>query len=266
MGTKSVISKDELSISKRVSEVFQPRGGYLRPSQFEKISFSSNVNDLNTVENISFAQIGLVVDHLTKFTIESSVEEAFADSIEGAKVIGEIEKGQQILKHIVGINDDKSIQYAAMMTGYDIILRADSFSFKSVDSIRADKNTCENIHEMVMRSTRFFDRYGPIEACGLTFEGGYTEYVCSGKSGFVTHDTLWDLKVSKQRLLPRQTLELLVRWRMGLHSVHRTMFSGIRYLGVYNPRADIASRVDIRAISELVIDTVDHEIIGYKTE
>ena len=58
------------------------------------------------------------------------------------------------------------------------------------------------------------------------------------------------------------TLQLLMYWRMGLHSIH-TEFQGIKYLGIYNPRTNEACRIAVDDIPEDVIAEVEKEVIGY---
>ena len=48
------------------------------------------------------------------------------------------------------------------------------------------------------RSLAFWKEYGPITQDGFTFEGGYTDIVSSGDGDYLTEDTLWDFKVSKE--------------------------------------------------------------------
>lgn len=73
---------------------------------------------------------------------------------------------------------------------------------------------------MVGRAIEFFDSYGPKIADHLTFKGGYTGHVTNGDGDFLTEDTLWDFKVSKQNLSSKSVLQLLIYWRLGLHSIH----------------------------------------------
>ena len=61
------------------------------------------------------------------------------------------------------------------------------------------------------------------------FEGGYTNTVSAGDGDFTTADTLWDFKVSKMPVKKENTLQLLMYWRMGLHSIHPE-FLKIKYL------------------------------------
>ena len=64
------------------------------------------------------------------------------------------------------------------------------------------------------------DRVGPVVWEGFTFDGGYTDRVTSGDGDLLTADGLWDLKVSRWPPNPTYTLQLLVYWRLGLHSTH----------------------------------------------
>ena len=51
----------------------------------------------------------------------------------------------------------------------------------------------------------------PIDISGITFEGGYSSVIVSGDADFITKDTLWDFKVSKNSPTSKQTLQLLIR-------------------------------------------------------
>ena len=108
----------------------------------------------------------------------------------------------------------------------------------------------------------FLDIYGPKTLDGFTFEGGYTDTVSYGDGDFTTPDALWDFKVSKLPIKKEHTLQLLMYWRMGLHSVHPE-FQSIRYLGIFNPRTNTASRLSVDSISVGIIEEVEKDVIGY---
>lgn len=107
-----------------------------------------------------------------------------------------------------------------------------------------------------------FDEYGPVVWDGFDFEGGYTDRITSGSGDFLTADTLWDFKVSSYRPNPMYTLQLLVYWRMGLHSVHDE-YRMVRRLGFFNPRRDEVWLLDVDRIDGRLVDWTDHELIGY---
>lgn len=65
------------------------------------------------------------------------------------------------------------------------------------------------------RGIKFFDQYGPITLDGFVFVGGYTDIVSSGDGDFLTKDTLWDFKVSKDKPKSAHTLQLLMYYIMG---------------------------------------------------
>lgn len=115
---------------------------------------------------------------------------------------------------------------------------------------------------MVQRAMNFIDLYGPIILDGLTFEGGYTQTVMTGDGDYMTADTIWDFKVSKRPVQKEHTLQLLMYWRMGLHSIHPE-YKNIKYLGIYNPRIDKAYRLSPLEIPADVIMKVESDVIGY---
>lgn len=96
----------------------------------------------------------------------------------------------------------------------------------------------------------------------VDFEGGYTDRITSGSGDFLTGDTLWDFKVSGYPPNPRYTLQLLIYWRMGLHSVHPE-YQSIRRLGFFNPRRNEVWLLDVDRITPELIDWTDRELIGY---
>lgn len=156
--------------------------------------------------------------------------------------------------------DDISITNAIKLTGFDVGYRA-SFGYKPVSEIKPDQATVQNMRTMVERSLHFLDVYGPKLLDGFTFEVGYTDTVRTGDGNFTTADTLWNFKVSKAKV-KKYTLQLLMYWRMVLHSVHPE-FQSIKYLGIYNPRLNQVYRISVADIPEDVIMEVEEKVIGY---
>lgn len=94
--------------------------------------------------------------------------------------------------------------------GYDVCFRAGIIGYRPVKEIMPDAPTIENIRTMVNRCLNFWEEYGPVIVDGFTFEGGYTDIVSSGDGDYLTRDTLWDLKVSKEAPKNKYTLQLLM--------------------------------------------------------
>ena len=150
-------------------------------------------------------------------------------------------------------------------TGMDLrpaaVLEADA---ARIDELRRrrDPMAVTTRIRMVARSRAFLDEYGPVVWEGFDFEGGYTDRITSGSGDFLTGDTLWDFKVSGYPPNPRYTLQLLIYWRMGLHSVHPE-YQSIRRLGFFNPRRNEVWLLDVDRITPELIDWTDRELIGY---
>lgn len=135
--------------------------------------------------------------------------------------------------------------------------------YKPVEEIKPDSDTIENIVIMVKRSLTFWKEYGPITKDGFTFEGGYTDIVSSGDGDYLTEDTLWDFKVSKEEPKSKYTLQLLMYYIMGGHSIHPE-FQKIEKRGIFNPRKNKVYIAEISSINPEVIEKVSQDIIGYK--
>ena len=257
------------SVTQRISEITQPRGGYLKPSEFECIELDDS-NELCEEENIHASLVGLVVDYMTRFVMGTNLKEAFIISIEGAKRAekfgrkGSIKAIDSYLSNITGVNK-KSIINACKAVTFDVWFRnlPAAINAKSGDEIEPDSNTINNIKIMIERSVSFWDEYGPITVDGFTFEGGYTKTIDSGDGDYLTESTLWDFKVSKQGLKSSHTLQLLIYYIMGKHS-NKEEFKNITRLGVYNPRTNKVYLKDVEDISQEVIDEVSSDVIGYK--
>ena len=70
------------SVTSRVKEIKQPRGGYIKPSMFSKTVFDDGIV-LNESENVHASIIGMVVDYMTRFLMTGNAEDAFRISITG---------------------------------------------------------------------------------------------------------------------------------------------------------------------------------------
>ncbi|QNQ82909.1 hypothetical protein FP435_00460 (plasmid) [Lactobacillus sp. PV037] len=256
------------SVTKRISKVKQPRGGYVNKKALTATQFEDNIS-LNEKENIHASLVGLVVDYMTRFMMGTPKKEAFSISINGAMALDswtegkvELQNALALLKNIKGLDKD-SIIAACKIVGYDVCYRAGIMGYKPVEEINPDKSTIENIITMINRSLVFWKKYGPITKDGFTFEGGYTDIISTGDGDYLTKDTLWDFKVSKTEPTTKHTLQILVYYLMGNHSIHTELFKDIKKLGLYNPRLNKMYTVEINSIPEEVMNEVSHKIIGY---
>ena len=268
------------SVTQRIKQINQPYGGYLKPSMFKTRQLNSKDN-LYPGENINPGIVGMAVDYLTRFILTNNKEEAFKISLDGAVIAQEnnvknaIEHANKLLGAIKDL-DDESIVNACALVGYDVWFRNTKAAILANNNIPKipDSHTIENIRIMVKRSLDFFEQYGPITKNGFTFQanseelitdkqnGGYTLTVDSGDGDFLTKDTLWDFKVSKNKLKNEQTLQLLMYWIMGQHS-QQNIYKNIDKLGIYNPRLNVVYLLEVDKIPQDIIKAVEDYVICY---
>lgn len=278
------------SVTGRINAIKQPRGGYIKPSEFEAIVIDDNIT-LNTEENVHGSIVGMVVDYLTRYLMGTDIVEAFRISLQGAVMaekMGGVKKAlataDKLLKGIKGL-DDNSVINACKLVTFDVWFRnpLGAMMAKGYNETNPDKATIENIQILVKRSISFFEKYGPVTKDGFTFEpvdadnkahekmmktgkgsfGGYTATVDSGDGDFLTADTLWDFKVSKTKPTNKHTLQLLMYWIMGRHS-GQDIFKSITKLGIFNPRLNTVYLLEMSKVPSDIIETVEREVICYE--
>lgn len=251
------------SVTSRTSKVKQPYGGYLPVKTMDKIQFEDK-NQLNNTKDM-FATpsiIGLAVDYLTRLMMGYNKKEVFNISLRGARLIKKTNKALHLLKNINGLTRT-SIVSACKLVGFDSVVRAGPMTYKPVENIEPSDDSIEDIRMLVERSVKFFQKNGPIVLCGFTFEEGYSSTINTGDADFLTSQGLWDLKVSKNSISSKHTLQILIYYIMGLKSKHREYFNNIECIGIFNPKLNIAYLKKIRDLDKEMLKIVSEEVICY---
>lgn len=246
-----------VSVTKRIKQVKQPRGGYLKPSEMQKIDLPTQ-SIMTYTENLSPAIIGTAVDYLTRFMMSGQALQAFKISYIGASQMNDSEQAKQWIEEIRGL-DDLSITRACQLVNYDSVFRA---GFIPKDFKEPDASTIMSIKMLVKRSLQFFDKVGHVTADGFTFDRAYTSIINAGDGDFLTEDTLWDFKVSKYPPNKDHTLQLMIYYLMGKESKQK-IFDNIRYVAIFNPRLNSIYRYDMTQMSQATIHEIRQTVIGY---
>lgn len=232
-----------VSVTQRLRQVKQPRGGYINPKLMEVTYLTGGAPAPidHTVENVHSSLVSMAIDYLTRWCLDhkkpahvAAAEHAFKISCFGAgnldRALGTnyFERAMELCKLIDesrDFNPDRptlpapvAIAAAIELASFDVGFRAGSQFFNPDANTTPDAITIEHIRTMVERSLVFFDKYGPSLVDGFTMLGGYTEMVDAGDGDFVTIDTLWDFKVSIKPPTSAHTLQLLMYWLMARQS------------------------------------------------
>lgn len=253
-----------MSVTKRARTVSQPRGGYLPICSLEKRYYRDG-NTINTSSAFyqAYSSVqGTAVDYLTRLMCGFPAEKAFHVSIIGAMRVDDSDKAKALLETIKGL-DYESIIAACKLTGYDVALRRGPQHFSGVDWISPDQTIINNIAIMVNRSLKFLQKHGKVKDVGFTFGDGYTSLVSSGDGDYLTSDGIWDLKTSLHEPNSAETLQILIYYAMSVHS-NNSIFDHIEKIGIFNPLKNITYFVPVYSISDEIMATVCHDIIGYR--
>lgn len=280
------------SVTGRIKEIHQPRGGYLKLSDFDVSLIEDAYVPIGIYrnENIHSSLIGTTVDYLTRIQMGTTVYDAFEGPILGARfrkaAIDYEDSFEVLFEYLDGIHglDDQSIINACKAATFDSWFRAPMFARNSKQhtDINPDDYTIRNIQILVGRCVSFFEKYGPVTQSGFDFNppdkddqkwwrmmkeggsyGGYTKTVDAGEGDFLTKNTMWDLKVRKSKPNSKHTLQLLMYWIMGQHS-GQEIYSDITKIGMFNPRFDMVYLLDVNRIPDSTIQLIEEEIICYE--
>ena len=261
------------SVTQIINTISQPRGGFVPKSLFEETKFEDfNVLKEIKSDNNSLASIqGLAVDYLTRYLLTKDKTSAFHISFLGAVKLdetfgsnNEVKKYLTLLENINGL-DDKSIFYACQIVGYDVAFRSDLKTYRNVNEIKPSKEMVSNIRIMVYRGLYFLEKYGPVIADEMTFEGGYTELVNSGDGDYLTKNMIIDFKVTQKSFSNKWSLQLLMYYILGIHSIHLE-YKNVNKLCIFNPLENVSYIVNVSDISDKTKYLVSNKVIGYKME
>lgn len=260
-----------LSVTQRIATVSQPQGGYIPNELFLQTQYEDykELLPIHTEDKYLLALQGTAVDYLTRFMLFSDKQSAFHISILGAKKLDDAYENTDAFHHITelldkisGLDDD-SIRTACQIVGYDVVYRMSMRFYRDVDTIVIPDEMVSNIRVMVNRCLEFLRIVGPVISDELTFEGGYTELVSSGDGDYLTTDTLIDFKVSIKPFSNKWSLQLLMYYLLGLHSVH-SEYQSISQLCVFNPYENKSYIIQLTDVSDETKYKVSHDVLGYR--
>lgn len=278
-------------------EVKQPRGGFLNPKLLTMTQLEDGAGPLDLApENLDATVIGTAVDYLTRLAVvrtddpATALKESFAVSLRGAHNISEMTEhvstfadAVAALQRLQVITEDDgmmrfeidatAVEVSCHLATYDTGTRGDPAWYNPESSLKTPNTvTIEHILHMVVRSRTFFAEYGPVTNDGFVFanpaqymfgdHGGYTDLVDSGDGDFLTTDTLWDFKVSKNPPTKDHTLQLLMYFFMGKKS-GLAEFADLTHIGIFNPRLNRVYRIAMADVPGEALDTVCRDVIGY---
>ncbi len=251
------------SVTSRIKTVIQPEDGYIAPEMMSALQRNDSYVPCDR-ENISSELACLAVNYLTRIGISKSDKHKLSvleRAVFGAVYANEKELAKKLYTQITSDDENSAVLSAIRLAEFEVYYKTRMYPVgKHTDSPNTD--TVKNIGIMANRCIEFFS--GKVISCGFDFEGGYSDCVCSGKGGYLTESSLWNIALSDAAPSIEDTLELLVYYIMGLRSYKNRLFKKIKRLGIYNPRLGKEYTISVSDIPKTVFAEVSEKVIGYK--
>lgn len=255
------------SVTQRIKQIKQPYGGYINKKLFNVNYLNGDELDIKQ-ENISPSTVGLVVDYLTRLHFEKDIFKVFDISLRGFNLNNVIERDiyNQLIDLLVSvklhtIRSDELIKVACLVAPYDAIYRA-GIPANQIASKMPNEATIRHIRIMVNRTIKLFENSKQLFT-NITFSEGYTDVISTGDGDFATEDTIYDLKVSKQGLNSKQTLQIYLYYLLAKRSC-QNKYKNINKIAIYNPRLDVEYICNVKDISEDIEQDVKYNVMGIK--
>lgn len=249
------------TVYSRAVSVSQPNGGYIPPQSLTVSQIDEG--ELTIPSELNPAYVGLSVQYMATYIFTGSYEKATEIS---HKVLFRMPPDDfdrlMELDHAFESSNDRLDQMAIMyaVSCYDKLYREGRISDRLSPVISMESK--EFLMTLVDRILSFFHRHGVVEL-EMDFRGGYTSTVRTGDGDILTKDGVWDVKVSKNEPNANQTLQVLMYYLMGTHSIHRELYQDLTKIGLYNPLKGREYWIELSTISKETLKSVENDVIGY---
>lgn len=266
---------ERMSINYAAGMINQPRGGYLNFKDFQEDTFEDEDFIDGSKENISPYLVSIIVDYLTSYLLTKQKEESFDIALKGVKAIQQYASAEdsnstdyrEIYDKLMNRLDlelsDLCISSAAKLACFGVAYKRGPEYFTGIRDINPDTITIDHIRKLVHRNLTILKSYSEVIELDVDFPKAYTGNIIDGSADYLSDDTLWDLRVLKNRFNKNHSMQLLIAWRLGMKQNHRK-YSKVKYIGIISPRHNKAYRYDLSQIPQEFIDFLDYKVIGYK--
>lgn len=296
------------SVTQRISEIRQPHGGYLPIKLFTEYKLADDglVLKYNSSDDSKrFASMmGLVVDYVSRYLFSKDIFKSFdisflsiieyltkpnytTNSFSENECLSLYNDFKQKLFSIEQLNIDIDsrnnidiIKNIFIIVQLDSIYRAgyeaEELWKKSSSGIKLifNKNQeipdyiCNNALTCIRRAISFYKTQKNI-TFGECFGNG--ELISTGDCDFISHDTIWDMKVSstniyKNSKVNKWTLQILIYYLMLKHPTHHNFskYISVKNVGIFNPFFNVYYLLDISKFTNSdYIKEIEEEIIGF---
>lgn len=151
-----------MNVTRKISIITQPWGGYLPVSSFTKVQFADEDRELISHTSGSISE---AADYLSRYLYgDVPIHEAFKIPLVGAELINDKRNAVRIL-NMIKDTDDASLRAALRLVCYDSAYRigASKDAVRSfIQSTSTSPSSCNALRKILARQETFFTTFGKI--------------------------------------------------------------------------------------------------------
>lgn len=222
------------SLKNTAEVIHQPRGGFLNPSKMTRLSFFDPDPIPPFLPKRSLNQ---TVNALCRFWILGDPNQAFADSLAGAKILNRFTEAEALLARVNHSLSDDCIQAAYFLIHFDSVILSGPQFF----SPPKGELNCAAVRSMVQRSLRFFESCVPPISI-------------VGQEGFASEDSFWLVEAFNNEPTTKQTVVLVAAFLLCHREGRRP-----ETIGIFNPKTNVAFLYRISTEDQEMLRQVSHQ-------
>jgi len=238
-----------LFVRGRAEQATQPLGGLVPLSTFERYELGGATLPRKS-ESGPAGTISSAVELIARWDLAADPRASGDPSKAALEAIRGVRRGEH--------NNSAFAKLAVMRRAQDWDTRLNDEVDEEDWDVEGDE-TFGHITEMRARVARCFARFGlPVQPG--TWAVNSSLFHLDGHIDFVSETTIWDLKVSTTPPTPVDILQLLLYWQVFRNDPANEL--GIGYVGIFNPRVDVAWRFATASLTPEVVGALEAIALG----
>lgn len=216
-------------------------------------------------ERIDPPTVATAVHYLTRWVLSAvPARQVFELAYNAAVLVGQEEEAKSCIRDLDAAPQRlkaRTVEAAVKLSVYEAVCRQGVSYFNRLAYPAPYEYELKHIADLVNRAKKFFLSQGIIKT-QITFDGVNTRHHLKGAVSYLSDDTLWEMKVSKN-LHPTSADKIaLIVYLIMLRREGRDITNSITKIGLYQANINQSCVFDINTLDPDVYDDIERLIYG----